>query len=96
MIQSIIDFLNSSDSIEKVIHTMGVNRISKDSASPKEAKLMNLGFNGFLNKVRTICKQKNINFILDSYSPSDYAVKNGKTNKVDLNHWLKTNLWLEE
>jgi G:T/U-mismatch repair DNA glycosylase len=94
--QSIIDFLNKSNSIEIVIHTMGVNRISKDSANPKEAKLMDSGFNGFIKKIKTICEQKNIDFVLDSYSPSDYAVKTVKTKKDDLNHWLKTNLWLGE
>jgi hypothetical protein len=94
--QSIIDFLNSNNSIKKVIHTMGVNRISEESTNPKEAKLLDSGFNGFIKKVRKICKQKNIDFILESYSPSDYAVKNGKTKKDDLILWLKNYLWLNE
>jgi hypothetical protein len=91
--QSIIDFLNSSNTIKKVIHTMGANRISKDKAKPIEAKFMDNGFNGFIKNIKTICERKNINFIIDSYSPSDYALKSGKTNKKDLNSWLSTNLW---
>ncbi len=72
-----------------VIIWIGVNRISKDSANPKEAKLMD---NRFIKIIKTISTRKNINFRLDSYSTSYYAVKSGKTKKEDLNHWLKTNL----
>jgi hypothetical protein len=94
--QSIIDFLNSNNSIKYVIHTMGSNRISERSAFPLETKLLDCGFNGYIMKIRKICMQKNIEFIFESYSPSDYAVKNGKTKKDELMLWLKTNLKLNE
>ncbi len=94
--QSIIEFLKSTNSIERVIHTMGRNRITKDSANPKEAKHKDNGFSGFIKNIKKICTEKNIFFVLDSLSPSDYAVKNGKTKKEDLKVWLKSNLYLSD
>ena len=91
--ESIIEFLESSGSIIKVIHTMGVGRLSDMSANPKEKKLGDLGFQGFIDKIREICNRRKIDFLYESYSPSAYAVKNGYTDRLILKEWMKNNLW---
>jgi len=70
---------------------MGSNKITKDFAVPKELKLNDSGFNRYINKIKSICSNKHIDFIYKSYSPSDYAVKNRTTNKEELKIWLKEN-----
>lgn len=88
----IIEFLKSSNSINKVIHTMGNNRISIYSANPKEKKKGIHGFSGYIKTIKDICKEKNISFIQETYSPSQYAVNKGNTNVEELKRWLKDNL----
>lgn len=88
----IIEFLISSNSITKVIHTMGNNRISICSANPKEKKKGKHGFSGYINTIKDICTEKNISFVQETYSPSQYAVNNGNTNVEELKRWLKVNL----
>ena len=90
----ILDFLNQSNSINKIIHTMGEDRITNNQSKPKEKNLNDLGFAFFIEEIKKICINKNIEFILESYSPSDYAIKTNKTDKIKLNDWLKTNLYL--
>lgn len=88
----IINLLKATSSIKKVIHTMGNNRINEKSINPKEKQLGNIGFSGFMTDIINVCNERNIEFIYNSYSPSDYAVKNGKTSKEDLDIFLKTHL----
>jgi hypothetical protein len=93
---SILQFLENSDTIKKVIHTMGTNRIMRTKAFPVEKTLKKAGFDVFIKNIKSICNRKNIEFILNSFSPSGYAVKARKTNSDDLKNWLNTNLWLND
>jgi hypothetical protein len=74
---------------------MGVNRIgSYSDIKPSEKAL---GFHGFGDYMRSIidsCQERAINFCYESLSPSDYAVKTGKTKSDDLDKWLAYNLFL--
>ena len=88
----IIEFLIASDSINKVIHTMGNNRISIFSANPKEKNKGVDGFSGYIKTIKDICKEKSISFVQETYSPSQYAVNKKKTNVEELKRWLKINL----
>jgi hypothetical protein len=92
---SILRFLENNDSIKKIIHTMGSNRITESKSSPREKKLQEYGFEGFVNNIKSICNRKNIKFIYETYSPSDYAIKNGTVRQSDLIDWLKSNLWFD-
>lgn len=93
--EQIIKTLNDGNQFRKVIHTMGETRIFPTGTKPKEHKLGSNGLNGFVNRVSKICREKGIEFVLKSISPSDYAVKNGSTNLFELSNWLKQNLWLQ-
>jgi len=68
---------------EKVIHTMGNNRIkSYFSTSPKDICLGNYVFQNFVKSI----KNHNIDFVKPSFSPSSYAVnKGGREYKKHLN-----------
>lgn len=88
----IIDFLKSSNSINKVIQTMGNKRISDYSTNPKEKNKGKQGFVAYINTIKDICTEKNISFVKETYSPSNYAVNNGSTNIEELKRWLKINL----
>lgn len=89
----ILETLLNVNTIEKVIHTMGNNRISKKYvARPCEHALKNRGFNGFVSTISQICQQRNIHFETISFSPSGYAVRNGRTNLEELDEWLINNL----
>lgn len=92
--QSIINLLENSESIEKVIHTMGMNRINTQSTNPQEKRLGIQGFEGYINRIKTICSNRGIQFINQSYSPSEYAVKNGSTNIPEFTDFLRENLFL--
>ena len=92
--QNIITSIQNTNSIEKVIHTMGGDRINEDNATPQERKLYELGFNSYVNNIKKICREKGIAFITQSYSPSSYAVNNGTTPKNDLRNFLRENLFL--
>ncbi len=73
-----ISSTKTTNSINKVIHTMGYNRINNNSINPKEKKLKELGFYDFITAVINICKERKKTFVFESYSPSAYAVRNGK------------------
>ena len=90
--QNLIEFLTKNNSINKIIHTMGVNRLSLQNINPKEKQLGKNGFEGFMNQILDICRVKNIEFIFDSLSPSDYAIKSGKVNRSQLQYFLKSNI----
>lgn len=92
---SIIDFLNSTKSIKKVIHTMGNNRITNiERIKPKEKNIFPIGFGSYMGEIIKLCEAKGIEFTFNSLSPSAYAVKNGKTKVQDLDIWLKKSLLL--
>lgn len=92
---SILDFLQQTTSIKRVIHTMGTNRIrDRKNIKPKEARLNNSGFRSFVTKIIDLCIEKQIDFVFESLSPSNYAVQNGRTKEHDLDCWLKKNLYL--
>lgn len=92
--QDILTIIRNSATITKVIHTMGDNRINACSISPGEKSLGQSGFSGFMNKIIQNCKEKNIEFVYMSYSPSDYAVKTGKTKREELENFYKKHLGL--
>lgn len=92
--RSIITTLETTNTIKRVIHTLGKTKINEASIYPKEAKLKKLGFSGFMNEIISLCERRNIEFVYKSYSPSDYAVKNGSTNREELKKFLQENLWL--
>jgi hypothetical protein len=93
--QGILDFLRENNSIKTIIHTMGSNRINSIEVKPKEKKLKSNGFAGFFNEIKSICHQKKIEINYESWSPSDYAIKNGFTPKEKLKTWLESNLHLK-
>jgi len=90
--QRIIDLLKDSKTIKKVIHTMGENRITEFEVKPKELKLNENGFSSFFDQVKSICHLKGIQIIYESWSPSNYAVKNGSTSKENLRNWIENHL----
>lgn len=88
----VIYLLNNTDNIKTIIHTMGMNKISKPNrTSPRESALGINGFEGYMNAIFEICQRRNIRFEFQSISPSDYAVKRGSTKIDELDHWIKTN-----
>jgi len=90
--QKIIEFLKTSQSITKIIHTMGSNRINENGVFPKEKRLGQTGFNEYFNSIKEICNAKGIEIIYESWSPSGYAIKRGSTDKLTLQNWLKLHL----
>lgn len=90
----VLDFLERSKSIMKVIHTMGANRVPVNKISRSMHSSKN-GFIQYMQKVYSTCQKKGIEFVFDSYSPSGYAVKAGRTNIEVLDSWLGTNLNLK-
>lgn len=93
---NIIELLNNTDSIVKVIHTMGNNRINERNANPQEKRLKEMSFNAYINYIKRICQDKGIEFIYQSYSPSSYAVNNGQTPIIELKRFLRDNLFLND
>jgi hypothetical protein len=92
--QSIVNLLENSESIEKVIHTMGNSRIDAQLTNPRERIPGIQGFEGFINRIKTTCSNRDIQFINQSYSPSAYAVRNGNTNIADFADFLREHLFL--
>jgi|GEM_PF-1443903 len=87
--EEIITFLNTNKSIDKIIHTMGSRRIvSVNQVFPKRDNGSQIGFSEFFNSIMDVCKEKNINFIFKSLSPSQIAVNKGITNRQELETWL--------
>jgi G:T/U-mismatch repair DNA glycosylase len=84
----VIKLLKNSSSIERVIHTMGKNRINRNKVNPAEKNLNGQGFNDYINKIKSICDEKRIVFDYESLSPSGYAIKTGKVTKEELGLWL--------
>jgi hypothetical protein len=69
--QDVITFLEKSDTIKKVIHTMGKNRINSCfDENPKENKLKEKGFSEYYKQIIKICGDRSIEFIKDCPSPS--------------------------
>lgn len=93
---SILTVLESFPSIEKVIHTMGSNRISPLAISPQEKGLGDRGFSALMKSIIDLCNRTGRTFIYHSLSPSDYAVKTGKTSLAELDSFLREHLWLNE
>lgn len=90
--QNVLDYLKENNSIRKIIHTMGVNRLSYKKAKPKEKNLNDRGFEGYMKKIFEICESKKIEFVYESLSPSDYAVKSGKVDRLDLQNFFMNNI----
>lgn len=89
--QSIIPMINES-SINKIIHTMGNNRINLNlRTTPQEN---NLGFNGFQGFINSIIN-RGIEFVPESYSPGGRAVRTGGNEYYNsLRQWLNQHLLL--
>lgn len=92
--QTVINLLENSDSIEKVINTMGNSRIDTQLTNPRERGLGIQGFEGYINRIKTICSNREIQFINQSFSPSAYAVRNGQTNIPEFADFLSQHLFL--
>lgn len=86
----ILDIIHSKK-VNKVIHTMGNNRISLDYVTqPLEKDFGSKGFQGFINLVR----ETGVDFVKESYSPSGYAVNTGGADyRINLKKWLTDNLF---
>jgi len=79
----VINFLIESKTIKKVIHTMGFDRInSKNGIKPKEKSLNQNGFSGYFNQILNVCKEKNIEILLDCPSPSGYLKSDENMNNL--------------
>jgi hypothetical protein len=88
----VIEFLKNSKTIKKVIHTMGVDRItSTNGVKPKEKALKSCGFSGYFNQILNVCNEKNIEIVLDCPSPSGY-LKSDK-NMINLIHFYQKHLF---
>jgi len=86
---TILDTLRNTKSINTVIHTMGNNRITNFlDCKPKEKGIGTKGFHGYLATIYQVCKERNIEFVFNSLSPSNYAISNGATNINALDEWL--------
>ncbi len=92
--RSIIDLLENSRSIGKVFHTMGNSRIDNQLTNPREKRLGIQGFEGYINRIKAICSNREIQFINQSFSPSAYAVRNGMTNIPEFADFLREHLFL--
>jgi hypothetical protein len=92
---AVIKTLMSSNSIKIVIHTMGNERISHRSTKPKEDGLGINGFGEYIGKIKSICENRNIRFIDQTFSPSEYAVKNKSTSTSEFADFLKEHLSLD-
>ncbi|TCC97483.1 hypothetical protein EZ449_21940 [Pedobacter frigidisoli] len=91
--KEILTTLNNTNTIKKVIHTMGNTRIpSPLLAKPFEKKLAQNGFGGFIAEIHKTCSSNNIEFVNESLSPSAYAVRNGATSIPKLDTWLSQHL----
>jgi hypothetical protein len=87
--QLILDFINEN-STDKIIHTLGNNRISVNFiTNPIEAGLGQNGFQGLINQI-----VQNYNYFEPiSYSPSGHAVNAGGSEYYNnLKSWLQINL----
>lgn len=88
---SIIPMINRSN-INKIIHTMGNNRIKLNlETKPKEKMLGHNGFQGFINSI----SNQVVEFVPESYSPSGRAVRTGGNRHLNsLRQWLNQHLLL--
>lgn len=86
---TILNTLRNTESINTVIHTMGNNRITNFlHCKPKEKGSGTKGFHGYLTAIYQVCKERNIEFVFNSLSPSNYAISNGATDINSLDEWL--------
>src|SRR5690606_38295543 len=88
---SILNTLNTSPTIDSIIHTMGTKRLwGKPGVwnwrNPSPADL-----NNFMTPIKNM---NNIKFINLSFSPSGYAINNGSTPLQSLNTWMQKYLHL--
>lgn len=97
IIQKIVNFNHSTfellenNKISKVIHTLGNIRIDLNLVAKPLNN--NLGFNPFINQIRGICDNNQIEFIATSYSPSQTAVnRGGAANLNNLDVWIAQNV----
>ena len=80
-----------SGKINKILHTMGNDRIDENfKTKPIEKGMKNLGLNDFIRQIKENSK---VEFVPKSYSPSGRAVKvGGEKYYTELKTWLKLNL----
>ena len=89
--QKVIELLNTGK-IKKVIHTMGNNTITKGfETNPKENN-EKIGFQKYIDFIKAICESRNITFVEESYSPSQYAIKTKKVEIKSLDKWISDNV----
>lgn len=92
---SIPNLLRESQSIRKVIHTMGGRIANFNNINPIEQNGNPIGFRQYIQDIITVCEQREIQFSFYSLSPSQYAVNTGATLIGDLDNWLRDSLNLE-
>lgn len=90
---SILELLSETNTIQRVIHTMGNSRVSDfNNITPKERNVNPIGFREFIRQIIAICNEKRIYFDYNSFSPSQYAVNKGATPIQNLDNWLRNSL----
>ena len=91
---NIINFIEASNSVRKIIHTLGNSRIDLNfNTKPREYSLNANGLQGLINSIIEVTNRKNILFNNISYSPSQIAVNRGGIQyRNQLRSWLKENL----
>ena len=88
--EQIIQIFNDN-SINTVIHTLGNSTIDENFIGLKQKRLGINGINGFVNFLKESCP--NVNFIGQSYSPSQFAVNRGGVQYYrNLKIWLNSHL----
>lgn len=92
---SILELLTESQSIGKVVHTMGSRIQSFNTIRPIELNGDPIGFRQYVRAIISICERRGIEFIFHSLSPSQYAVNTGATQIAELDNWLSNSLNLE-
>jgi len=92
---TILELLRVSQSIIKVIHTMGTRIGSFKNIRPVELNGDPIGFRQYVQEIISICERRGIEFIFYSLSPSQYAVNTGATQIAELDNWLRDSLNLE-
>lgn len=89
----ILEVLNNG-TLNKIIHTMGNNRINQNLiVKPLENNLGLDGFSGFFQNIINNCNLNNIEINPISFSPSGRAVNAGDVNyRNNLDNWINDNL----
>jgi len=70
---AIYDFIDASDSLTTVIHTLGKSNLDVNKVAPAEEHLY-IGFKRFISDIKALCRDKGISFVTESHSPSGRVI----------------------